>query len=441
MDLNESVWFDTFPTTKTPFHGWSSERVFTSSFVNDSDTTSSNTTLPTFAFSVDNMVWSSVELVIAAIGVFANGLVVYVIARNADMRTVPNIYVLNLSVADMLYCSLFVPFLSGYVLNSRGWIFGQAMCVINKGIYAATVNASILFLTAMSFERFRAVSNPLRRRGRGSGTKRTLLTCAGLWVLAVILSLPSTIFAKVAVAYDMQHCSIWIPTGDLKTSKQATVDFIKALFMYRFVAWCVLPLFILVPTYVLLYKRIKEGMEIAVAMQARRRAENRNRVTKMVTVIVLFFFFSWSPLHVTNIIDHYGAYPYSVPVNVLSFVGMLSSANSAVNPFLYALFGQRFRLHIKRILCACVGREASWDTKMNDTFATGAGSDKTKMTHTYKRGIYLGRFSNRFNESRELDTVPTEMVLLDGSNTSNDRNNHRKVHENGKREIVFVSSV
>ncbi|XP_066301118.1 somatostatin receptor type 2-like [Branchiostoma lanceolatum] len=432
MDFNQSVQFDSFPTPDTLSQDWFTDRAFTNSFVNDSGPFS-NQTQPPFAFSVDNMVWSSVELVIAAIGAFANGLVVYVIARNADMRTVPNIYVLNLSVADFLYCSLFVPFLSGYVLNSRGWIFGQAMCVINKGIYAASVNASILFLTAMSVERFRAVSNPLRRRGRGSGTKRTLLTCAGLWVLAVILSLPSTIFAKVRIALEMQHCTIWIPAGN-----QVTMDFIRALFMYRFVAWNVAPLFILVPMYVLLYKRIKEGMEIAVAMQARRRAENRNRVTKMVTVIVLFFFFSWIPLHVTNIIDHYGVPPYSVPVNVLSFVGMLSSANSAVNPFLYALFGQRFRLHIKRIVCACLGREASWDMTMTET---QADSVKPRMAHTYKRGIYLGKFSSKFKEIRELDTIPTKMVLSDISNTSNDRTNHRKVQENGNQEILFVSSV
>ncbi|XP_019629984.1 PREDICTED: somatostatin receptor type 5-like [Branchiostoma belcheri] len=434
MDFNQSVQFDTYPTASTASLDWSMDHGFTTSFANDSQPFS-NQTVPPFAFTVDNMVWSSVELVIAAIGAFANGLVIYVIASNADMRTVPNIYVLNLSVADFLYCSLFVPFLSAYVLNSRGWIFGQAMCVINKGIYAATVNASILFLTAMSVERFRAVSNPLRRRDRGSGTKRTLLICAGLWVLALILSLPSTIFAKVRSAYGMEHCSIWVPSG-----VKATNDFIGALFMYRFVAWNVVPLFILVPTYVLLYKRIKDGMEIAVAMQARRRAENRNRVTKMVTVIVLFFFFSWIPLHVTNTIDHYGVPQYNVPVNVLYFVGMLSSANSAVNPFLYALFGQRFRLHIKRILCACLGREASWEMSMMDT---RGHSVQSRLSQGSNKGFFA-MFRNTFNKSRESDSVPSKMSLTGVRNTSNHRTNHVKVHEDGNnrfQEIVFVSSV
>ncbi|KAI8492472.1 hypothetical protein Bbelb_299250 [Branchiostoma belcheri] len=406
MDFNQSVQFDAYPTASTVSLDWSMDHGFTTSFANDSQPFS-NQTVPPFAFTVDNMVWSSVELVIAAIGAFANGLVIYVIASNADMRTVPNIYVLNLSVADFLYCSLFVPFLSAYVLNSRGWIFGQAMCVINKGIYAATVNASILFLTAMSVERFRAVSNPLRRRDRGSGTKRTLLICAGLWVLALILSLPSTIFAKVRAAYGMEHCSIWVPSG-----VKATNDFIGALFMYRFVAWNVVPLFILVPTYVLLYKRIKDGMEIAVAMQARRRAENRNRVTKM----------------------------YNVPVNVLYFVGMLSSANSAVNPFLYALFGQRFRLHIKRILCACLGREASWEMSMMDT---RGHSVQSRLSQGSNKGFFA-MFRNTFNKSRESDSVPSKMSLTGVPNTSNHRTNHVKVHEDGNnrfQEIVFVSSV
>jgi len=59
--------------------------------------------------------------VVFLLGLFGNSLVVYVVARNRTMQTIPNIFITNLAVADVMMCLLAVPFtpISGLM---RSWV-------------------------------------------------------------------------------------------------------------------------------------------------------------------------------------------------------------------------------------------------------------------------------------------------------------------------------
>lgn len=54
--------------------------------------------------------FSFVYLLIFTLGVFGNVLVVYVVWANKHMRTVTNIFIVNLAVSDIMLCGLAVPF-------------------------------------------------------------------------------------------------------------------------------------------------------------------------------------------------------------------------------------------------------------------------------------------------------------------------------------------
>jgi hypothetical protein len=67
-------------------------------------------------------------VVIVALGWVGNGLVIYVVLRYAKMKTVTNMYILNLAISDVLF--LFsLPFLTTTTLVQH-WVFGFAMCKI-----------------------------------------------------------------------------------------------------------------------------------------------------------------------------------------------------------------------------------------------------------------------------------------------------------------------
>lgn len=61
--------------------------------------------------------------VIFIVGLVGNGLVVLVVASNAQMRNTTNILIINLAIADLLFIIFCVPFTAAdYVLTY--WPFG-----------------------------------------------------------------------------------------------------------------------------------------------------------------------------------------------------------------------------------------------------------------------------------------------------------------------------
>lgn len=62
--------------------------------------------------------------IIIFLGVGGNSLVIYVIVSRERMRTVTNILLLNLAVADLLFL-LFIPSFTAYQYATTRWPFGN----------------------------------------------------------------------------------------------------------------------------------------------------------------------------------------------------------------------------------------------------------------------------------------------------------------------------
>lgn len=73
-----------------------------------------------------SVVITFIYFVVCAVGLCGNTLVIYVILRYAKMKTVTNIYILNLAVADVL-CMMSLPFIA-LQLALVHWPFGEALC-------------------------------------------------------------------------------------------------------------------------------------------------------------------------------------------------------------------------------------------------------------------------------------------------------------------------
>ena len=73
----------------------------------------------------------------------------------------------------------------------------------------------------------------------------------------------------------------------------------------------------------------------------------RKRVTLMVITVSSIFGISWGTSSITYILKHFTT-RNTGHVAISTTMALL---NSAVNPFLYALFNQQFRGKVKRMLC------------------------------------------------------------------------------------------
>lgn len=69
-----------------------------------------------------------IYLIICLVGVAGNSLVVAVVVKFAKMKTVTNIHILNLSVADTMYL-VGLPMLTTTVVL-RSWVFGPVLCKV-----------------------------------------------------------------------------------------------------------------------------------------------------------------------------------------------------------------------------------------------------------------------------------------------------------------------
>ncbi|KAK4887295.1 hypothetical protein RN001_003566 [Aquatica leii] len=85
----------------------------------------------------------------------------YSTVQNKRMRTITNLFLLNLAVSDLLLGVLCMPFtLVGALL--RDFIFGAFMCKLLPYLQACSVSVGVWTLVAISVERYYAICHPLR---------------------------------------------------------------------------------------------------------------------------------------------------------------------------------------------------------------------------------------------------------------------------------------
>jgi hypothetical protein len=130
---------------------------------------------------------SVIMSIVAVICVLGNLLVIVAVRRQRFLRTLPNMFIVSLAVADLLMGILVIPFSISQALF-RYWPFGLELCRLYK-LSTATliiITLSLFHLAAISMDRYLTL-----RRGvqylQGRTVKKNLLVIGGLWAGALIV--------------------------------------------------------------------------------------------------------------------------------------------------------------------------------------------------------------------------------------------------------------
>ncbi|KAH3789593.1 hypothetical protein DPMN_167778 [Dreissena polymorpha] len=119
--------------------------------------------------------------------VFGNSLVIVSVITTRKLRTVTNIFIVSLACADLLLGFAVLPF--SISLEVDEWLWGQIWCSMWLAIDVWLCTASILNLCAISFDRYIAVTHPIRYPTIMSPVRgRWLVAC--VWILSFIICLP-----------------------------------------------------------------------------------------------------------------------------------------------------------------------------------------------------------------------------------------------------------
>lgn len=158
-----------------------------------------------------DVVTAVVYSIVFFIGLVGNTLAIYVVLRYVKMKTVTNIYILNLALADELYI-LGIPFLGTNSVLSY-WPYGDFFCKVCITADAMSQFASTYCLTVMSIDRYLAVVHPIRS-AKWRKPKVAKFFSALVWVVSFLIVLPVTIYS--GVQEDFKTCNItWPEPQDL----------------------------------------------------------------------------------------------------------------------------------------------------------------------------------------------------------------------------------
>ncbi|KAA8595130.1 hypothetical protein FQN60_012265 [Etheostoma spectabile] len=260
-----------------------------------------------------------ISLTVFMVGLTGNTLAIYVVLRYAKMKTVTNIYILNLAVADELYI-IGLPFLTTQNVLSY-WPFGSFLCRVVMTADSMNQFTSIFCLTVMSIDRYLAVVHPIRStKWRHPRVAKVVSTA--VWVVSFVVVLPVVIFSDVQDTFNSCNMNwpepknVWSTAFILYT---ATVGFLG-------------PLLIICLCYLLIVIKMKSS-GVRAGFTKRRRSERK--VTRMVVVIVVVFVLCWLPFFIINIVNLVVIIPESsATAGIYFFAVILSYANSCANPVL-----------------------------------------------------------------------------------------------------------
>ncbi|XP_006792412.2 leukotriene B4 receptor 1-like [Neolamprologus brichardi] len=180
------------------------------------------------------------------LGVPGNLFIVWSILARCRQRSVTTLLILNLACADGFLMALTIFFIMYLVMQS--WVFGNTMCKIVFYLCNSNMYASIFLITLMSVNRLLAIVFPhtLYHLITRKVVRRVIL---GTWMFVMVISIPSLVFR--AVTAQNKTKLVCAPNHTLS-------EHVRLQYTTETVAGFIIPYAIIITSYVLILKRLRE---------------------------------------------------------------------------------------------------------------------------------------------------------------------------------------
>ncbi|XP_066103821.1 C-C chemokine receptor type 6 [Saccopteryx bilineata] len=286
---------------------------------------------------------------ICVFGLLGNVLVVITFAFYKKAKSMTDVYLLNMAVADILFV-LTLPFWA--VTHAKGrWVFSNDVCKLVRGIYAVNFNCGMLLLACVSLDRYVAIvqaTKSFRLRSRALAHRRAI--CLAVWALSVLISVATFTFNQK-----------YVPQGSKAPVCEPRYRQVSAPLQWKLLMLGLQLLFgFFVPLVFMTFCYL-----LIVRTLLRAQNSKRHRAIRVILAVVLVFLACQVPHNVTLLVTaaNLGRVNRSCRgEKALDYVRngteVLAFLHCCLNPVLYAFIGQKFRSYFLRIMkdLLCVRR-------------------------------------------------------------------------------------
>ncbi|KAL9989234.1 hypothetical protein ACROYT_G003762 [Oculina patagonica] len=273
---------------------------------------------------------------------FGNSVIIHIIRTDNSMKTTTNYLILNQACADLLFTfaeftNFFVP--TNYLGTQWfGGLLGLITCKLFLANFVIPPVFSCWILVVIAVERFYAVARPLTSSPISQNLKKTIFL---VWAWSFVSSANVIVNAVLVKSEEYYYCDF--STGWLNS------HFILAAINSA------LPLLVIAVLYVIVcYKLWSREVPGEGTNQNQGQAEaikTARKVTSVMIMVVVLYVLCWFPFDALYALNVLGI--MEISPSLFTILSWLTVTYSAINPYIYLTFNQKFGNQLKHIFGNC----------------------------------------------------------------------------------------
>ena len=297
---------------------------------------------------------ASRSLITFLVSLFGNSAIIHIVRKDNSMKTTTNYLIVNQACADILVTTMELLNDITYYFENKWFegIIGIITCKLLRASPFILPVFSVWILVAIAVDRFFAVTRPFQVSPLSRHFKKTVLL---LWVWSAI-SAAANFLALTGLRNDRTYVYC-------KTVDEVYYEWIE-FSLTSLVVNVVVPLVAIIILYTIICLKLwarkvpGEG-----ANQNERQVEaikTAKKVTRMMIAVVVLYELCWLPYFITMLMSltrgesPLKSDPPTGNIHLNFFIVWLTFAYSAVNPFVYLTFNQKFRNGFKHLYKNCL---------------------------------------------------------------------------------------
>ncbi|NWI63124.1 AA3R protein, partial [Todus mexicanus] len=275
-------------------------------------------------------IYIGTECLVALFATLGNILVVWVVKLNSAFQNTTLYFIVSLALADIAVGILVIPLA---IVVSLGVSIHFYTCLFLCCLMVVFTNASILSLLAIAIDRYLRVKLPTRYKI--ITTERRIWWALGLcWSLSLLAGLIPMFGWNNTEPQD----------SDTLRCRFVSVMRMDYMVYFGFFTGTLVPLLVMCALYAEIFCiiRTKLSQGTTSARGAGGFYGQEFRTAKSLALVLFLFAVSWLPLCIINCISYFDP-KWQIPQCLLYLGILLSHANSAMNPIVYACKIKKFK--------------------------------------------------------------------------------------------------